>query len=156
MRPEVGLPFGFGTPVPREARELLELTVSDATNVASAGGSATDSSSAGRSSSGMMKIRPHRIDGEDLWIHRGVWGYLRIPVANVAGVRAVSGSPDRRIGEAGAVAFTVKGAEKVELTFRTPVVPMGFLTASRQTQRMVVSADDPAAFCAAVARAANL
>jgi hypothetical protein len=104
----------------------------------------------------LMKVRPHRIDGDQLWIHRGVWGHVRIPMTNVASVRAVDAIPAKKTGEGGAVSFTVRGAEKVELTFRTPVVPMGFLTPLERTERLVVSADDPAAFCAAVARAANI
>jgi hypothetical protein len=107
----------------------------------------------------VMKSRPQRLVGQDLWLHRGVWGHLHVPVANVSGVRPVvtDAHPGKtRATQQGAVAFTVTGTEKVEITFRSPVVPMGLLKPLRPTERLVVSADDAGRLCAAIARAANL
>jgi hypothetical protein len=106
----------------------------------------------------MMKSRPQRLDGAELWLHRGVWGYLRVPVANVLAVRPVTPDPRGSQGAqlSDALAFAIKGTEQVEVTFRDPVIPMGFLTPLRPTTRLVVSADNAGSLSAAIARAAKL
>jgi hypothetical protein len=106
----------------------------------------------------VMKLRPHRIDGDDLWVHRGVWGHFHVPVGEVIGVRAVIEAPLATApgDDARALTFTVKGTERVELTLRSPIAPMGFLTPLKPADRIVVSADDAAAFCDAVSRAAGV
>jgi hypothetical protein len=103
----------------------------------------------------VMKLRPHRIDGDDLWVHRGVWRHFHVSLGEVTGVRAITEAPapgdDARV-----LTFTITGTERVELTLRSPIVAMGFLTPLRPADRIVVSADDAAEFCEVVARSAGL
>ena len=105
----------------------------------------------------LMRSRPHRIDGDDLCLHRGIWGRLRIPLGEVISVRPLAeGSvPPGLRGTPGIVALTVKGVDQVEITVRTPMTAMGFLGPTKPASKIVLSADDAPAFCRAIERAAD-
>jgi hypothetical protein len=104
----------------------------------------------------LMRGRPHRIDTDEIWIHRGIWGHLRIPLGDLTGVRMVpEGTSPPGQAEPGTIALTVKGTDQVEITLRAPVTAMGFLRPMKPGSRIVLSADDAPAFCAAVKQAAD-
>ena len=101
------------------------------------------------------RLRPHRCDGERVRLRFGCLRRLDLDRANIAAARihgAVSGDFKRALRRAGdVVTLTLDGVAAVELTLREPVVVRSVTGRTRAVRRVFVSADEPAAFAAALA-----
>jgi hypothetical protein len=101
------------------------------------------------------RIRPHRCDGRRVRLRFGCLRRLELDRANIASARvhgAVSGDFKRALRRAGdAVTLTLDGVPAVELTLREPVAVGSWIGRTRAVRRVFVSADEPAAFAAALA-----
>ncbi len=101
------------------------------------------------------RMRPHRCDADRVRLRFGCLRRLDLDRANIAAARVHGAFADefrrtvRRAGDT--VTMTLDGVPAVELTLRTPVVVRSLLGNTRSVRRIFVSADEPAAFAAALA-----
>jgi hypothetical protein len=96
-----------------------------------------------------MRARPHCLDDESLWIHRGVLGNLRIPRASVGAVRTLpffDVPAERRAFLGDAANLGVSGGTELLLELAEQLRPMGFLGPGKPRNRVLLTADDPEAF----------
>jgi hypothetical protein len=99
----------------------------------------------------VMKSRPHVLAGGELSVNRGPWGNVRIPLSEIVGTEPIEPMHNARVP--GAVSFTIKGPEQVQLSLRSPVRPMGFLKPGQPASTLIVSADSASGLCAALSSA---
>jgi hypothetical protein len=106
-----------------------------------------------------MRARPHRMGEGIIHLHRGILGTIAIPTGLVT---SVSDAPDHRDRNArrtylrNVARLDVPGAPALELHLARPVVVTTPWGTSTPSQRLLVSADDPAALRRALEAAAGL
>lgn len=96
-----------------------------------------------------MRNRPHRLTHDELWLHRGVLGNLRIPRSALGGLQEVPvfDAPEaRRAFLEGAANLAVSGPAELLLDLREPLRPNGFFGPGDARRRVRVSVDDAEAF----------
>lgn len=100
-----------------------------------------------------LKARPHQLSGGELRLHQGLVRSVAFPAAWVESAAPLPDFADdwaRHAHLKGVARLVAKGAPLLELTLAEPVRVAGMLGPGRPTRRLLVSADDPAAFCAAL------
>jgi len=101
-----------------------------------------------------IKARPHQIRDGQLELHQGLLKSVRLPVATVLSAAPLPDFNDdwaRHDYMKGVEKLVAKGNTMLELRLAEPVRVLGLLGLGRPTTRLAVSADDPAAFLAALA-----
>lgn len=102
------------------------------------------------------RIRPHRVDDRNVRLRFGALRKVDIDRANIGGVRLLGPVVDikafRRsfLSDRAAYGMVLDGAPAVEVSLRESIVVLGLLGGRRSVQRVVVSADDPRGFAAAL------
>ena len=96
-----------------------------------------------------MRNRPHRLTHDELWLHRGVLGHLRIPRSALGRLQEVPvfDAPEARrafLGEAANLA--VSGPPELVLDLREPLQPSGFFGPGAVRARVRFAVDDAEAF----------
>jgi len=101
-----------------------------------------------------LKARPHQIREGCVQLHLGLMKACSFPVGLVASVAPLPEFEDdwaRHAYMKGVPKLVAKGNAVLELRLSEPIRVAGLLGPGRPTQRLAVSADDPAAFLAALA-----
>lgn len=100
-----------------------------------------------------LRLRPHRVVGGQLQLHRGIARQAHLPMARLISVEPVSSlleGAERKAFLGGAASFGARGGAELLLTLDEPVVPLGLFGAGRPVTRVVVAVDDGPAFRAAL------
>ncbi|MBK8793712.1 MAG: hypothetical protein IPN59_11325 [Holophaga sp.] len=98
-----------------------------------------------------MRDRPHRLDDEALWVHRGVLGSLRIPRLLLGQPKPLPFFDDpaaRKAFLGDAANLGVSGGSEFLLELTEPLRPMGFLGLGPARKRVLLTVDDPGTFLA--------
>ncbi len=104
---------------------------------------------------GSMRTRPHQLVGDRLLLHRGLLGRVEFTLAEIVAVAPPPSFADDwklRTYQRSAIRADVAGPTVLALQLRAPVQSTGMFGPGEARSLVLVSVDDPVAFCAALGR----
>lgn len=104
-----------------------------------------------------FRARPHRVHEGRAIFHRGLLRHVEVPLDQIASIATMPTFSDDwklRAYRKRAIRIDVSGTPTLDIRLRAPIRPIGLLGPGPASDHLLVSADDPSAFSAAVAPSA--